>query len=169
MLLNSGLHTAPLRGALVGGPFPEPVQHTLFEKRLDQSEDATVRYLLPDQGKKAVFRDRVEVALQVGIDDVAVAGFEQLIDPPQRVLAAPSGAKAVAVASEVPLEDRLQHQSQCRLHDHALWECPADAAPDFPVWECSAGGSPVAGTFRTATLRSAASGWRPDPSHNVRR
>jgi hypothetical protein len=40
---------------------------------------------LPDQGKKAVFRDRVEVALQVGIDDMVVAGFEQRIDPPQRV------------------------------------------------------------------------------------
>src|SRR5205823_5217061 len=109
----------PLRGALFGGPFFEPVEHPLFKERRDQPEKATVRHLLPDQGEKTVFWYRVEIALQVGVDDVDVAGFEQFIDPPQRVLATPSGAKAVAVRGEVVLEDRLQHRAQRRL-DHPV-------------------------------------------------
>ena len=94
-----------LRGAVLGGPFFEPVENPLFEERLDQPQNATVRHLLPNQGEKTVFGNRVEIALQVGVDDVDVAGFEQSRDPPQRVLATPSGAKAVAVGGEVPFED----------------------------------------------------------------
>jgi hypothetical protein len=109
-----------LRRALFGGPLFEPVEHSLFKERLDQAKNATVRHLLPDQGEKTVFGDRIEIALQIGVHDVDVAGLEQLIDPPQRVLAAPSGAKAVAVRSKVPLEDRLQYRAQRRLHHPVL-------------------------------------------------
>ena len=75
----------PLRGASFGGPFVEPVEHALFKERRNQPEKATVRHLPPDQSEKTVFWDRVEIALQIGVDDVDVAGFEQSIDPPQRV------------------------------------------------------------------------------------
>jgi len=84
MLLSSGLHTA-LRRALFGGPLLEPVEHSLFKECFDQSEKATVRHLLPNKGEKTVFGDRVEIAFQIGVHDMDVAGLEQLIDPPQRV------------------------------------------------------------------------------------
>jgi hypothetical protein len=74
-----------LRCALFGGPFLEPVQHPLFKECGDQRQYATVRYLLTDKGKKTVFGDRVEIALQIGVDDMEVAGREQLGDPPQCV------------------------------------------------------------------------------------
>jgi hypothetical protein len=37
--------------------------------------------------------DRVEVALQVGINDMCVTGLEKLVHAPQGVFAAPLGAK----------------------------------------------------------------------------
>src|SRR5439155_14110073 len=102
------------------GPLLEPVQYALFKERCAQREYAAVRYLLPDKGKETIFGDRVEIALQIGVDDVDVAGREQPFDPPQGVLATPSGAKAVAVRREIVLEDRLQHRAQCRLHHPVL-------------------------------------------------
>lgn len=75
----------PLRGALFGGAFLEPVEHSLFKEGCDQRQDATVRHLPPDLGEKPVFRNRVEIALQIGVDDVEVAGLEQFVDPAQRV------------------------------------------------------------------------------------
>ena len=49
-------------------------------------------------------RDRVEVAFQIGVDDVRVTRFEQLVHSTQRVLASPAGAKAVAVFREFALQ-----------------------------------------------------------------
>jgi site-specific DNA recombinase len=118
-LLRSRSDHRALRRSLFGGPFVEPVEHALVEECLDQRQNAPVRHFLPDKGEKAVLRDRVEVALPIGIDDMDVAGFEQFIDPPQRVLTAPSGAKAVTVAGKVLLEDRFQDQPQRRL-DHPV-------------------------------------------------
>jgi hypothetical protein len=57
----------------------------LFKEPCDQREDAAVRYLVPDTGKKTIFGDRVEIALQIGVDDVDVAGREPPFDPPQRI------------------------------------------------------------------------------------
>jgi hypothetical protein len=74
------------------------------------------RHLAADQGLQAILRNRIEVALQIGIDDVDVTGLEEVLHPPQRLLAAPSGAKAVAVRGEVLLEDRLQHHAKRRLY-----------------------------------------------------
>ena len=48
-----------------------------------------------------------------------VAVLQQPIDSPQGVLAAASGAKAVAVLGELPLEDRLQDVRNGALH-HAV-------------------------------------------------
>src|SRR6202007_2335269 len=50
------------------------------------------------------------------IDDDVVPGVEQFLRPPQRVLASPVGAKAVAVRRKVPFKDRFQHHEQCRLN-----------------------------------------------------
>jgi hypothetical protein len=50
MLLSNGLHTAPYGVPPFGGPL---LEHPLFKNRLDQSENATVPHLLPDQDEKA--------------------------------------------------------------------------------------------------------------------
>ena len=99
---------APLRRPLLGRPLLQAVQDALLEERLDQAQHAPVRHLLAHQGHQAVMRDRVEVAFQIGIDDVRVARLEQLVHSTQRVFTSPSGAKAVAVLREVVLEDRFQ-------------------------------------------------------------
>jgi hypothetical protein len=56
-----------LRSALFQCPFSVAVQHALFEKALDQRQNSTVQHLLADQGEKAIFRNGVEVTLQIGI------------------------------------------------------------------------------------------------------
>ena len=114
MLLSSGL--SALRCASFGRPFPVAVEDSLFKETLDQRQDTAVLHLLADQGHQAVLRDRVEIAFQVGIDNEDVSALEQFLHPPQRVLAAPVGAKAVAVRRKVPFEDRFHHHAQRRLY-----------------------------------------------------
>src|SRR5882724_12885736 len=97
-------------------PLLIPVQNSLFKEALDQRHDAAIRHLLANQGQQAVLWDRIKVALEVDIDDVDVTSLEQFHHPPQRVLASPFGAKAVAVRSEVPLEDGVQHHAKRRLY-----------------------------------------------------
>src|ERR1700730_9747027 len=109
-------HNSALRRALLGRPLLLAVQNPLIEEARDQRQDAAVRHLPADQGLQAILRDRVEVALQIGINDVDVTGREQSCHPPQRVLAAPSGAEAVAVRGEVLLVDRLHHHAKRRLY-----------------------------------------------------
>ena len=64
-------------------------------------------------------RDRVEVALQVGVDDVRVAALSNSSTRRSASLHPRAGAKAVAVLGEVALEDRFQHHPQRRL-DHPV-------------------------------------------------
>src|SRR5882672_1293209 len=109
-------HHSTLRCPLFGSPFPVTVQYALLEERLDQRQDTTVCYFLADQGQQAVLGNRVEVALQIGIDDMEVTVLEQLLDPPQRVLATLSGPETVAVRSKVSLEYWLQHHAKRRLY-----------------------------------------------------
>src|SRR6266567_150277 len=102
--------------ALFRHPLLIPVQNSLFKEALDQRHDAAIRHLLANQGQQAVLWDRIKVALEVDIDDVDVTSLEQFHHPPQRVLTSPFGAKAVAVRSEVPLEDGFQHHAKRRLY-----------------------------------------------------
>src|SRR6516225_2530213 len=77
-------HHSALRCALFRCPFSVAVQHALFEKAFDQRQNSTVQHLLADQGEKAIFRNGVEVALQIGIDDMDVPGLEQPFHPADR-------------------------------------------------------------------------------------
>ena len=172
-LLRSGSDDRPLRGAVFGGPFLKPVENSLFKEGLDETQNAPVRHLLPDPGEKPVFGYRVEVALQVGIDDVDEAGLEQRIDPPRRVLAAPSGAKAPSLRWG---RLRCGGRNPARRSAPAPFAgpsappglapsvSPVDAAPGSPAWGCSAVECAAAGSSRCAALRSAAPDWRPDRS-----
>ena len=115
-MLSSGLINRTLWRTLFRHPFPVTVQNPLFKEVLDQRHDAAVRHLLTNQGQEAILRNRIEVALEIDIDDVAVASLEQFRHPPQRILASPFGAKAIAVRSEVPLKDGFQHHTKRRLY-----------------------------------------------------
>ena len=53
--------------ALFRNPFAGILQNTLFQERLDQCQNAALSDLAGHQGQQAVFRDRVEVAFQIGI------------------------------------------------------------------------------------------------------
>jgi hypothetical protein len=108
MLLSSGRDHRALRRPLFRRPLRQAVEDALVQGRVDQGQHLPVRHLPGDQRRQAVVRDRVEVALQVGIDDVGVTGLEQPVHPPQRVFTSPSGARAVALRGEVALEDRFQ-------------------------------------------------------------
>src|ERR1700694_3204202 len=74
MLLSSGLTTAPCGVPCSGVHSRAPSRTPLFEEARDQRQNEAVRHLLADQGLEAIFRDRVEVALQIGIDDWDVSG-----------------------------------------------------------------------------------------------
>ena len=93
MLLSSGLITAPCGVPCSGVHSWASFQHALLQERLDQRQHSAIRHLPGHQGQQPVLRDRVEVALQVGIDHMDVARLEQLVHPPQRVFAAPPGRK----------------------------------------------------------------------------
>ena len=70
-----------------------------------------------DAETKSIVRDSVKVVLQVGIDHISVACFEQSFDPSEGVFASSPGAKAIGMVGKVDLKDRLQDVDQRRLHN----------------------------------------------------
>src|SRR5882724_1227519 len=101
-----------------------PARHTrhdlLLEKAVDQLQDAPVADRLAYPCHKPVVRDRIEVALQIGIHDMSEAFLQQPIHFPQRVFAASPRPEAVAPRSELNFKDRLDGHLQSRLHDTVL-------------------------------------------------
>src|SRR6266481_5572402 len=124
-----------LRRAFLGRPRLQAIEDALPQELAQQLHDLPIRYLPADLGQQVLVRDRVEVALQISIDDEHRTVLQQLVDPPQGILAAPAGAEAVAVGREVPLEDRFQHHPQRRLNypvSHRRYaERPLLRAPRF--------------------------------------
>ena len=144
-----------LRRPGLGFPFLQAVQNAGLQKGLDQPEHPPVRDAFPQPGHQPVVRDRVEVALQVGIHHVHVTLLQQVIHPPQCVFAAPSGPKAVAVLGEFLLEDRFDDVADRGLAppDRAPWESPAVVARCSPAWGYTSAESPAVRKFRPAVLR----------------
>jgi site-specific DNA recombinase len=110
-----GEHRA-LRRAGFRRPLRAVFQDFRLQKRGDQLQHGAVGDLLLQSGHQAVVRNRVEVAFQVGVHDVNVAGLKQLFDPAQGVLASASRSESVAVFREVTLEDRLDDVHDRRLN-----------------------------------------------------
>ena len=98
-------------------PSLHPLNNVLTEKQSDQLKHSAVADALFDLPHQCRVRDRVEVALQVGIHHMGVALLDQFIDFAQCVFAAALRAKTVTRLLKLALEDRLDHQLQCRLHD----------------------------------------------------
>ena len=119
----------PLRTAAFRSPGGHPLQDSLAEKALHQREHAAVRDLFAEALQQEGVRDRVEIALQVGVHHIGVAGLQQGIDATQGVFGAAARAEAVALLGKFPLEDRLQHVSHRRLHHPVLNRGNAQRAP----------------------------------------
>jgi hypothetical protein len=85
-------------------------------KPLDQGQDAPVADRVRHPADQPVGRDRVEIALQVGIHHEAVACLQKPIDLPQRRLAAASRTEAVAARPELRFKDWFNGQFERRLH-----------------------------------------------------
>ena len=98
------------------GPLAQAVHHSLVQELLHQAQDSAVRDSLTHSAHQPIFRDRVEVALQVRIDDVHAAFVQQGFDPFEGMVASPTVPKAIAVLSESDVEDRFQHVQQRCLH-----------------------------------------------------
>ena len=166
MLLSSGEITAPC-GVPCSGTHSWVSSSTLWPRNASTSvQDAAIGHLAGHKGQQAVFRDRVEVALQVGVNHMDVSRLQQFIHTSQRVLTPHARPKAVALCGEVPLVDRFQHHAQCRL-DHPVLDGRDSQWTHLlasRLRECSASGSPAGGRFRSAGLRSGVPGSRPDCS-----
>ena len=91
-----------------------------FSQRLDQIEEAAIAHPRPQPLHQLVVRDRVEVALQIGVHHETVAQLDQPIDLPQRILTAASRPEAEARRMELRLQDGLQHEFDRRLGDAVL-------------------------------------------------
>src|SRR5277367_6778256 len=94
-----------LRRASRGGPSRAFRYDVLFQPALDQLEKAAIADPRPQPLHQPVVRDRVEVALQIGVHHEAVARFDQPVDLPQRILAAAPRPEAEAPCMEMRLQD----------------------------------------------------------------
>jgi hypothetical protein len=65
-------------------------------------------------------RDRIEIALQIGVHHEAKAGFDEAIDDPQGILGAAARPEAEARRVEPRLKNGLQHELDRRLDDAVL-------------------------------------------------
>src|SRR5437879_10271781 len=82
-------------------PMLHLLHDVLAQAAFDQSQNASVADLLRHPRHEPVVRDRVEIALQVGVDHLDIAGPQQSIDLPQRVLAASAGPEAIAAGPKL--------------------------------------------------------------------
>ena len=114
-----------------GGPSPAFRNDFLIEPRLDEIENAAVADARPEPLDQPVVRDRLEIALQIGVHHKAAAGFDEAIDDPQRILGAASRPEAEARRVEPRFQNGLQHEFDRRLGDAVLdrgnpqWPHPA--------------------------------------------
>ena len=83
-------------------------------------ENAAVADARPQPLDQPVVRDRIEVALQIGVHHEAVAGFDEAIDDPQRILGAASRPEAEARRVEPRVQNWLQHEFDRGLGDAVL-------------------------------------------------
>src|SRR5713226_6454603 len=97
-------------------PVSQSFHHFCLQHRLYQFQHSAVCHFLRHSPQQLLLRYRVEVALQISIDDPGVSCFEQAVNTTQRIFAAPARTKPIAVLSEVSFEDRFQHVTQRRLY-----------------------------------------------------
>src|SRR6266446_80416 len=100
-------------------PFHSP-HNFLTEPAAQQAKNAPITDALLDPLHQPLMRDRVEVALKVGVDHKRVAFLDELIHFAQRIPAAASRSKPVTHRPERRLEDRFKHKLHCRLNDAIL-------------------------------------------------
>src|SRR5437870_1998438 len=105
-----------LRRSRLRRPVGQPFHHFCLQHRLYQFQHSAVCHFLRHSLQQLLLRYRVEVALQISINHPGVSCFEQVVHTTQRIFAAPSRPKPVALLSKVSFEDRFQHIAQRRLY-----------------------------------------------------
>jgi hypothetical protein len=100
-------------------PFHSP-HNFLTEPAAQQALNAPITDALLDPLHQPLMRDRVEVALKVGVDHKRVAFLDELIHFAQRIPAAAPRSKPVTHRPERRLEDRFKHKLHCSLDDTIL-------------------------------------------------
>src|SRR2546421_2665242 len=113
---QQGANHRPLRRSRRRRPVSQSLHHFCLQHRLYQFQHSAVCHFLRHLLQQLLLRYRVEVALQISIDDPGVSCFEQVVNTTQRIFAAPTRTKPIAVLSEVSFEDRFQHVTQRRLY-----------------------------------------------------
>lgn len=119
-LLRSGRHDCPLGRASRWRPSVETLQDIGLQPITDHAEHATVDDVLLDPSDQTIMRNRVEVALQVGVNHEGIAVLDQLIGLPQSVMAPTLRTEAVAAVGEAVLENRLDDEADGLLDDAVL-------------------------------------------------
>ena len=98
-------------------PLDQTVENILFQEVLDQFQQPSIGYMPLNVLHQFVMRDAVEVGFQVGVHNMAVAGFQSFLDFPQGILTASVRSESVTGRSKPALEDRFDDQSDRRLND----------------------------------------------------
>jgi hypothetical protein len=98
-----------------------PFDHSLFQQPPDQPQNPPVGNVLAHQNHEPVMGNRVEVALDVHVNDVRVSCTKRFLHAPQRIITTASGAESQAVSGKTVLKDWLNDHS----HRHApVPRCP---------------------------------------------
>src|SRR5689334_1362922 len=98
-------------------PSFHPLDDVLTEKQTDQLKHLSIADSLFDPARQGGMLKGVEEALQVSVHHMGIAFLDQSIDYSQRLFGTAPGTKTVTGVLELSLEDRLNHQLHCRLHD----------------------------------------------------
>jgi hypothetical protein len=101
-------------------PSPRVLQDVLGEPAAQQIEDAAIADPFLDALHQLLVRNRVEVALQVGVHHEGIPLPDQSCHFPQGILAAAFRPEAVACRTEHGFENWLQHEFRRRLDDAIL-------------------------------------------------
>ena len=141
-----------MRAPVVGVHSSSPSR--MFAFRNDSISDSTraVGDLLLQAGHQAVVRDRVEVALQVGVHHVDISGLQELDRLVARRLCSrvPVGTRSCAPRSRARRSARSRSRPPPGPSDPGPWESPAAASRWCPAWGCERVGSTGADTCRAS-------------------
>ena len=130
-LLRSGRHHCPLRGAdhgLFQNPF---VHHSGLQPQPNQPQHARITDPPLHQLHQNFVVNRVEVALEIQVDDFVVAEGHPFADIVDRLLGTPFGPKSIRSRSEAGFKQRLDYDLHRRLRDPILhsWDSQRPLPP----------------------------------------
>jgi hypothetical protein len=101
-------------------PFLVCLFYRSFQPHLDQMEHRSFDNPSSDRLEKVGMRNRIKVAAEISVNDLAMAGVEQLVDILHGIQRAAVWPIGVLLRLQVSLENRLEDQHNGRLCDAIL-------------------------------------------------